>query len=309
VALLQRSEALSLDRVDALRDLEKRQPTAPKEEGIAHIEDLDALYGGEATLERRLQPFQGRLVLLDPRSGAVTPVEGAPAGARPLHWSPDRARLLLSGRWRDGVQLFAWERASGDSEIQTAGPNDHSMGCFASDGRLVAVELERGAGAHGTTVGRVVAWPHGGGAATRISNGPFDVQPACSATRPQVAFSTVDDAGAPAIAVVDLDRPGERHLVARGLAPVYTPDGEWIVYVGKSTAGQRLFRVRHDGTGRAPVGAGLEEESHPAVSPDGRYVAYVAIDENRRERLWVRRFDGSGNRLLLSQGDGAWPAW
>jgi hypothetical protein len=304
LALLQRSEEVALDRVDALRDLEKRQGDVPREEGIAQLEDLDAMYGGQPGLERRLRPLQGQVVLLDPRSGETIPIEGAPPTARPLAWSPDRERLLLSGRWRDGVQLFVWERATRAAEIATAGPDEHPMGCVASDGRLVAVEVDRARGAM-----RLVTWPVGGGPTRRLTDGPWDAQPACSPARPQIAFVTGGADGSPVIGVLDLDAPSAPRPVARGLAPVFTPDGDWIVYAGRSTAGQRIWRVRAAGGGRAPVGGGTTEEGHPAVSPDGGYVAYVAVDAERRERLWVRRFDGTGDRPLLTAGDGASPAW
>src|SRR5690606_1332051 len=91
--------------------------------------------------------------------------------------------------------------------------------------------------------------------------------------------------------------------------PVFTPDGAWIVYVARTTRGHRLFRVRPDGTGRTPLGAGVQEENHPAVSPDGRYVAFVVTETTRRERIWVRRIDGTGDRPLLTSGDGSVPVW
>jgi TolB protein len=106
----------------------------------------------------------------------------------------------------------------------------------------------------------------------------------------------------------DADEPSEPRVLARGRDPVFTPDGEWVVYSAATSAGQRLWRVRPDGGGRAPLGRGLHEEVHPAVSPDGRFVAYVS-QEADRDSLRVRRFDGSGDRLLLESGDGSTPAW
>jgi sugar lactone lactonase YvrE len=303
IAMLWRSEALALDRVDALRDLEKRQAGLARE-GVAQIEDLDAWLGGRPDLERRLRPLQGQLVLLDPRRGERTSVEGAPAAARPLAWSADHTRLLLAARWRDATQLFVWDRASDSAEIVTAGSEEHPTGCFAADGRVVAVELDPAA-----RTARLVAWPAGGGTPQRLTEGPWHVQPACSSADPKVAFVALDATGTPQVAVIDLEAPGPPRAVARGHAPAFTPDGAWILYVARTAAGQRLWRVRADGAGRTPVGAGTVEEQDPTVSPDGRYVAYVAVGEDRRERLRVRRFDGSGDRPLVGEGDAAWPVW
>jgi Tol biopolymer transport system component len=70
----------------------------------------------------------------------------------------------------------------------------------------------------------------------------------------------------------------------------------------------KLFRIRPNGTGRARIGNGALEEQRPAISPDGRYVVYLS-ELGPRERLYLRRFDGTGDRLLFRDGDGAYPVW
>jgi Tol biopolymer transport system component len=86
-------------------------------------------------------------------------------------------------------------------------------------------------------------------------------------------------------------------------------DGEWIVYshvVGKTPA---LWRIRRDGTGRSRLGRGSgADEYGPAVSPDGSLVVYESVFRNRY-RLFVRRFDGTGDTVLLSDGDGTHAVW
>jgi Tol biopolymer transport system component len=52
----------------------------------------------------------------------------------------------------------------------------------------------------------------------------------------------------------------------------------------------------------------MRDELDPAVSPDGRFIVYVAAEEGLN-RLFVRRFDGSGDRILLSNGAVASPVW
>jgi hypothetical protein len=53
----------------------------------------------------------------------------------------------------------------------------------------------------------------------------------------------------------------------------------------------------------------MRHEARPAVSPDGRLVAYVAGETRPRRHLYVRRFDGSGDRILFADGDGEYPVW
>ena len=307
VAILYRDEALALKRLDAVRDLKKRE-TPYEKEGVVRVETLDAMFGGTPDAERLLHELYGHLALFDPQTGAVTMVEGAPPGAKPLGWSPDRSQLLLSGRFRDQVQLFVWDRASGGMEIVTSGPAEHPMGCIGAGGRIVAVEARRVSGRY---EGRLLATPPGSSRGFRgATDGPSDVLPGCSPNAPLVAFVTSDADGVLTIAVIDLDAPGTApQLVARGTDPVFTPDGEWIVYSAIGKQARRLWRVRPDGTGRTPIGGGKTDETHPAVSPDGVYVVYVTKDDDDRERLRVRRFDGTGDRPFLTEGDADSPVW
>jgi Tol biopolymer transport system component len=159
--------------------------------------------------------------------------------------------------------------------------------------------------------GSLVATPREGGALQPVTPGPSDVFPACSPTNGLVAYVTAAEDGSTAIASIDLDASDPKpRVIARGVDPVFTPDGEWIVYSATTTRGIRLFRIRPDGAGRTAIGAGAEDEHDPAVSPDGAYVAYVVREaETERERLRVRRFDGSGDRPLVTSGDASSPVW
>jgi Tol biopolymer transport system component len=46
----------------------------------------------------------------------------------------------------------------------------------------------------------------------------------------------------------------------------------------------------------------------PAVSPDGQHIAFIQEASGRR-RLAVRRFDGSAERVLVSEGWSESPVW
>ena len=100
----------------------------------------------------------------------------------------------------------------------------------------------------------------------------------------------------------------ERDL-APGRDPVFTRDGEWVVYSGPVGEGWRLRRMRPDGSGRTRVGAGTRDEVQPAVSPDSEFVVYIGRDRTEVDRLYIRRMDGSGDRVLISSGGASSPAW
>jgi len=306
VAVLYRDEELALERIDALRDLRKRKEPS-EQEGVVRLETLDAVFGGTPDVQRRLQEVEGQLALVEPASGDATVLQGVPPGAKPLAWSPDRTRLLLAGRWRDSVQLFVWERASEQTEIATSAPGEHPMGCLGGDRRLVAVEAQRVAGSY---TGRLVATPPSGGGLRPVTPGPYDVLPTCAPNTSLVAYVTATEDGGTAIAVLDLDDPAAKpRVIARGMDPVFTPDGAWIVYSARTAKGTRLFRIRPDGAGRTQIGGGPFDERQPSVSPDGAFVAYVVDDGTERDRLRVRRFDGTGDRPLVTSGDASTPVW
>ncbi len=309
VALLQRPEAEALRRRDAIAEIERaRSGQTTTKEGVASLDRVRAMFGGDGDLDPRLLQHRGHLVLLDPRTGETERLAGAPPQARPAAWSPDRRRLLISGNWRDRRQLFAWDRESDAMEILTGGRRHHVNGCIAADDRLVAVQIASASLEQAPS--QLVASGAGGGALEPVTESGFHFAMGCSPTRPQVAFIRLSpEDPRPKLLVLDLAARGDPAEIGIGAAPVFTPDGEWIVYVGITADGPRLFRIRPDGTGRTRLGAGVHDEGSPAVSPDGQYVAYVVSDRDRRERLWVRRIDGSGDRPMMIDGDASVPMW
>jgi Tol biopolymer transport system component len=50
------------------------------------------------------------------------------------------------------------------------------------------------------------------------------------------------------------------------------------------------------------------DETAPTCSPDGQLVVYSATEEHR-ERLYVKRFDGSGDRILYADSSASHPVW
>jgi len=90
-----------------------------------------------------------------------------------------------------------------------------------------------------------------------------------------------------------------------------TPDGRWFVYrVGDVARGQdpNLYYVPSDGGERRPLAVTPFNERSPAVSPDGRWLAYVS-DESGEDEVYVQHFPGPGARRQLSDGGGTSPVW
>jgi Tol biopolymer transport system component len=106
----------------------------------------------------------------------------------------------------------------------------------------------------------------------------------------------------------DLRGDAEPRRLGPGNDPGFCGGSEWVVYSAPIQRGTKIWRMRADGTGRSPVGSGVLDETAPTCSPDGRLVAYNVI-EGGIEILYVKRFDGSGDRLLYSDSSATHPVW
>lgn len=276
--------------------------------GIAHIDALSAVLGdvlGATPGEER--PQRGRLGLLDPRTGDVAIVGAALRGSIPLAWSADRQHLLFAQPGGVDVQLWEYRRESETVRAVTRGPLAHTQGCYGPDGRIAVVEVDARAKPRRSWI--AVSARGGRGPFTPISSGPNDHSPTCTQRGESVAYVREAVRGRPQIWLAEISSASASRMLTSGRQPRFSPAGDWIVFVAPVRGIGRVWRMRPDGTARAPIGGGAREESNPVISPDGRFVAYVTAEREFRRQLYLRRFDGSGERILFADGDGDFPVW
>jgi len=249
----------------------------------------------------------GRLALLDPRSGKVEVLEAARRGSVPLAWSPDHDRLLYAQPAERDVQIYEYERAHGTVRPITHGPTLHTQACYASHDRIVVATADHSVS---PPLSRIeVSRPGGGGPFEPLSEWGAEHSPSCAPDGNSVVWERTLAEGRSELRLLAPIDGGTVQTLSPGRQPRFSSDGAWIVFSGPQQREWRIFRVRPDGSGRAPIGSGEHSEARPTVSPDGRLVVYVASETPPRRNLYLRRFDGSGDRILFADGDGEYPVW
>jgi Tol biopolymer transport system component len=252
-------------------------------------------------------PAPGRLALLDPRSGAIEVVAAARRGSVPLEWSRDRDRLLFAQPGDRDFQIYEYERERGTVRPITHGPQAYTQACYASEGRIVVAAAD----VRGTTPrARIeVSQPGGRGPFEPLTEWGMQHSPSCAPDGRSIVWMRENADGRSELLWRELGASGRTLVLAPGRQPRYSADGSWIVYSAPLQREWRIWRMRPDGSGRAPIGRGQRSEARPTLSPDGRFVAYVASEEAPHRHLYLRRFDGSGDRILFADGDGENPVW
>jgi Tol biopolymer transport system component len=91
---------------------------------------------------------------------------------------------------------------------------------------------------------------------------------------------------------------------------VLARDGSTLIYrtIGPTTGRDIFYRSIAGDTTSRPIAATNASESHIAVSPDGRFVAYQS-NESGNVEVFVRSLQGPGARWQVSSDGGSIPVW
>jgi Tol biopolymer transport system component len=215
---------------------------------------------------------------------------------------------MVVSRHRGSAQLYEYNRERGDVARLLRGHDDRLDGCYGPDGRIAFVHVDRGR----RGMRMRIAVTETDGSATLLSDGPADTRVRWSPDGRWVLYQSTLRNGRAVIKALDMEDPDpEPRVVARGIEHAISPLGDWVVYARERDDGHDLWRMRPDGSGKTALGAraqGDADERNPTISPDGGFVAYVAV-EGHRQRIRIRRMDGTGDRLLLEDADGSLPVW
>jgi len=229
-------------------------------------------------------------------------------------WSPDGTRIAFLAEVEGRVQLMVRWIASGQTAQLTNGTESPDEISWSGDSRsLVFTALVRGAE---TKVADLPAPPAGAKWASPAKaydqlvyrfDGMGYLPPGYSQL-----FIVSADGGAPRqVSSGDFHNGGWTTLRAH---PVFTPDGKFLIASVNRHANYQAeprdtdlyeFSIA-DGTARA-LTTRKGPDNAPAISPDGKLVAYTGYDDNydgyQVTRLYLMNRDGSGARLLSDKLD------
>ena len=193
---------------------------------------------------------------------------------------------------------------SGHATPLTPDPKAFSNPRFSSDGRRVAIGV-----ADPVSSGRDVwvldltqrVW-------SRLTTNGISNRPMWTADGRRVIYSSNDDLWW--VAADGSGRP-ESLFVAPGsrFAGGVTPDGRTVVFqeTGSTTSGIRAVDFDSTQAARTIVPAAFGE-SNPALSPDGRWLAYQS-DQTGQMEVYVQSYPQPGARVPISLQGGSEPAW
>ncbi len=239
-------------------------------------------------------------------------------GAASFSVSTDGHLAYASGTNARGSVLrnLAWVDREGRAEVLPFAPRAFNVPRLSTDGTHVAVD-DRDPFNNDVWVGELAR-----GTLSRLTtNQDVDSVPWWTLDGRRVVFSSIRGSSrGVGLFSRAFDGSGEVEELARiyDLVPTpnilrgyaWSPDGNSAVFVFGSAETRRdlgVLELGEDTTWR-PLLETEADESHPALSPDGRWLAYTS-DVSGRPEVYMERFLEMGDRRLVSVGGGHQPVW
>ena len=240
---------------------------------------------------------------------------------------PDRTRSLRVPFWASDGGLLAYftKVVSGVVRPSWMDRNGKELGEAAPEGDYDRVALAPGAGRMAFTradASGIWFWVRefATGRETKVTTEP-EVGPVTFTWSPdgtQLAYSSSREADVSQIYRRAISGAGEAERLTEGPNPklVYdwSRDGRFLLYMetNSSSSGDVMALPLEGDRTPIPVARTERDERGPAISPDGRWVAYFTVDSGSSE-VWVQAFPGAAGapegRWQISVGGGNWPRW
>jgi len=226
-----------------------------------------------------------RTLMTVDRDGRAMPLGGARASYTHPRLSPDGRWLAVAIETESGSDVWVYDLQRGTRTRLTAG-GANGYPIWAADGRSVTYYS---AGSNQWTL------------FMRAADGSTAAQP----------LLTLDRSERGATAAMASLLPGTLPSLS-GTNPQFpmswSGDGRVLAFTERKPSAERDIWVVEQGTDPSPFLVTPFDESAPAFSPDGRFLAYVS-DESGRPEVYVQPYPDPGGRWLISTDGGADPIW
>ncbi len=260
-----------------------------------------------------LAPFDpDRMELLAPGAALLDGVRVDNFSYTPQIALSQTGTLLYQAGIGANSEQVAWVELDGTAQrVDSAWLGDFGGVALSPDGTRLAVSLYTGEGEEGIWVKRLDSGP-----LTRLTfEGSLNYRPAWTPDGRSIAFIS-DRSDKNQVWIKRADGSAAAELLLEDERQVdevvWSRDGRWLVYRtasgGTNTRDIHAIRPGLDSVSRIVAGSPFDEYS-PALSPDGRWVAYVSTESGRPE-VYVRPFPDADQAKWQVSVDGASePVW
>jgi dipeptidyl aminopeptidase/acylaminoacyl peptidase len=247
--------------------------------------------------------------LIDTRTGAQMPVAAGPGAHSQPRWSPDGKRLAYISTAEGGAaQLYVRWMDSGEAVRITGLPDAPSSIAWSTDGRRIAYAMF--VPDEGMKLGTAPKKPEGAQWAP-----PLEIHTAVNYRSDSDGYAKP---GYSHLFLVSADGGAPRQLTFGAFhhdGPLsWAPDGETLYFSGNRDADWEREPFDSEVYALVPGSGAVTAltdrngpDASPAVSPDGRLIAYVGYDDQRfnyhNSQLIVMNRDGSERRVLTGSLD------
>jgi dipeptidyl aminopeptidase/acylaminoacyl peptidase len=254
--------------------------------------------------------------LVDVATGQQRPLVAGSGSYFSPRWSPDGTRLAYVAADGGSPQLYVRWMGTGESARITGLPTSPSSLAWSPDGRRIAYSML--VPDDDPKLGSAPAKPEGAKWADPLQvidkvTYRFDAAGYLPSGYDQI-FWVPADGGAPTQLTFGATNAG---------GPVsWTPDSRAILFSAdlspnwqREPLQSEVYKISIDGGAPVALTSRDGPDNSPAVSPDGRYIAWTGFDDKhlgyQNSRLYVMNVDGSNKRMLTGALDRSVssPAW
>ncbi len=222
--------------------------------------------------------------------------------------SPDGSKIVYNsfgtGDDANNVDVYTIS-SSGDSSTKkrlTTDPNSDNSPVWNSDGTKLAFCSRRLPNPSGNPNTDIFTMNADGTNQQVLANTNGNECPAdWSSNNSFLTFSSNKATGEQdSLFVIGSDGKNERLLDSTGGNGSFTRDSQSIIY---SSNGSALLSIDVNGQNKRTLFSAddLGSVGAPSVSPNGQFVAFVAV-KDFKQNIYIAKFDGSERRLLVSNG-------